>query len=165
MMDQIGLGKVISINGPSFSGKTYFIHSLLEYLYKQNILLNISVNSFELVYDLNLSYEKMIDNFNCLIEDKIKHNDVVIAESTVINIKDSLTILLYPYEDMHIENYTDYMEQYGLYDSLRRSCAMTINKLRKSFVKNYNKPKEYVLINDKDYSYAFERVIEYVGTK
>ena len=134
-MDQVDLGKVIFINGPSFGGKTHFINILLN-SFKNNI--NISVVNFESVYEKNIDYYELKKRFINVIESKRKAYDVVIAESTIINYGiDNFIILLSPSYEVHINRFNEYKKEYGEFDSNRRIYFPTLLAARDHFKKIY----------------------------
>jgi hypothetical protein len=163
-MDQIGLGKVIFVNGPSFSGKTYFINELLKLLYKLDNNLKISVINFESVYKKNISFYTLKSRFINAIELKRQSYDLVIAESTIINYGDNnFVIRLDPDHDIHNERFAIYKNEYGEFDSMRRIYYPTISLARTNFSNIYSSScKNNIIIKNSFNNENLEEIKRYV---
>lgn len=160
MMDQIDLGKLIFVNGPSFGGKTYFINTLL----KSFTNIKVSVVNFESVYERNIDYKELKKRFVNIIESKRKLYDLVIAESTIINYGvNNLLILLSPTYDIHISRFNEYKKEYGEFDSNRRIYFPTICSARNHFYNIYNSYcKNSIVIEDDFNNEQIEEIKRYV---
>lgn len=162
MMDQTGLGKVIFINGPSFSGKTYFAEKLLKYLLPFDLC--VSVVNFERVYQKDKDYNSLKESFINIIESKRKNYNVILAESTIINYgAENFVVQLMPELDVHNNRFNKYKSIYGDFDSFRRIYYPTINEARKNYLKVYrNNCNNGITIENNDIDCYLEKIKQYV---
>lgn len=164
------MSSLISINGPSFSGKTYFSNILTSYLMKY-IGLTISNVSFESVYDNKKSFGEMLLSFRELVQRKLDKFDIVIAESTIVtfhNTHNNLHYICWPDLSHHIENYNKYKLEFGAYDAVRRSHWDDVDKMRKDFKSlfKYNIDTDIIVnMSEESIAKCCEETVNYVGDK
>lgn len=163
MMDQVDLGKLIFVNGPSFGGKTYLVNKLLGLLCKD---FKVSIVNFESVYEENTEYSELKRRFINVIEGKRKFYDVVIAESTIINYGiDNFLIILNPSYEIHINRFNEYKKEFGEFDSNRRIYFPTLGAARNHFNNIYNiNCKNNILIEDNLNFVQIEEIKKYVSS-
>jgi hypothetical protein len=164
MMDHLQRGKLICINGPSFTGKTYFIHRLIDYLRINFPSKSISSNSFELSYKKNQTYSHMLKNYREILNNKLLYYDIVISESTVINYDDSLNILVYLNEELIRSNFINYIKIFGGEDAIKRNRYFNVRKALDEFDNIYDCKPSYI-VRENDYTNAFKVIGDYVRDK
>lgn len=159
-METINMNKkVIYVNGPSFSGKTYLISYLIG-----NIRESISLIFCEIIYS-PIYFKNHKDEFAKQIYSKLKDNNIVMAESVgyygLIENVSSLNIVCDPSYELHIENYNNYLNSFGKEDAERRSGGISIMMMRKNYNAYYPEDK-VVVFNGYNKDYILEKVIEHV---
>lgn len=161
-------GKLIIINGPSFSGKTYLSNKITSsLLFNDFVVSNIS---YECVYNVNVKLQQQQLDYMNLLDSKINGCDVLITESTInkygFDKYKSLIILCLPDLESHIKFYNDYKCQYGSYDAIRRSYWNDVSKMRDEFNKVYKYQTSDFLIfkSNDDYDLIMQEVMKYVSS-
>ena len=165
MMEAHKTGKVISINGPSFSGKTTFVNYLLKNLTSSLKNKKISVVSFESAYKKDFTYDMMLEFFKDNISEKLCVYDIILCESTVVvPFEDVFKVLIYPDETTHKDFMLSYMNRFGKYDTLRRGRYFDTNLIRKEFANLYNFNNADMIVSSSDYESYLERIKQYASS-
>jgi hypothetical protein len=144
------LGKLIVLNGPSFSGKTHLNTELTSILSEEY---NVSNVSFEMVYKQDDTYAQMLCNFAELVYQKRRTYDMVLAESTVVQFGTNiLHIICLPSFEWHIKYFLHWEKEFGTYDAIKRLGSFNPND---SIEKNLKTIRDNFLIN---YKFTSDRI-------
>lgn len=154
-------GKLITVCGPSFSGKTYLISKLI-IDYPDFYIINFEKHFCR--KDFSQGYM----NFYKDIISQLKNENNVICESVYshlnhpsikVNFKNSLNILCRPNYEDHLKRYNNYCCKYGASAGKKRLGSFTIESCRK----HYNFNWEYnVIYNGENYNKIKTLVGQYV---
>ena len=153
------MSKIIFINGPSYSGKTWIHNRISSYLVSNKIkFYNICFEQYFKVYNAEmLFYDAILEKS----EDRI-----VIAESVQsnkCNSVDSLNIVCWPGIGQHIENMKNCTELFGKDYTDSRVFGYSIEKIRKLFKYNFEYPNNFMLFNGNNFRDVLEMVNNYVS--
>lgn len=157
MMDQIEVGRIILVNGPSFSGKTYFISKLFDFIPDCKIV------NFERYFKQG-SYSGFYEEIYKLY----KSGHVVIGESVnnyyghssfpdYFNNVSMLNIAVLPSYKDHLKNYNRFLSMFGSSMTRKRAGYQDVSGLRSKTVmpikcdvrifngRNFNEIKKVVI--------------------
>ena len=157
--------KLISIEGASFSGKTYLnTNIVLRLIYNTNFSIMLSNVNFEQVYNKLKDFESSKTSFHNLIREKLLKFDVVISECVELidfEYEDTLTILCCPPMKKIESNYLEYVADHGD-KGLDKRLFMDVQMMAYEFDKNYIDKPNTIVYNGFNVEYILEEVEKYV---
>jgi archaellum biogenesis ATPase FlaH len=156
-------GKIICINGPSFSGKTFLSNRIMNHIFN-NTSLTVSNVSFEMVWKQGMNYNDMVRYYYDLISSKLELFNIVMCESTITRLSPAFHIICMPSLEQHKKNYDEYKKNFGVYDAIRRSYHDDTVKLRNDFNKRYKHNGVGIIdMTDESISECLQEVLNYVS--
>ena len=153
--------KIIYINGPSFSGKSWLNYRITEFLSHINI--HFKNVCFEQCYKM----QNPENYFYKIIEEKSDLNSVVIAESVQSNQhrKDSaIAISCFPSYEKHLDNYFACINKFGKEYVDSRVFGYSIGKIRNAFNRDYKVINNSYTFNGKNLDDIL-KVVKYYAIK
>lgn len=132
---------IISISGPSFSGKTYLISKIIN-----DSDINFKIIGFEAFFNKNKSIKSSYFNFINNIHLSSQDNNLIcesiypLEDNPFINYdnKDILNIKCLLPRSMHYLNINTYIEKYGNLSATRRGSS-SVSQIREKYLKYFKK--------------------------
>jgi len=159
-MMEITQGKIILVNGCSFTGKTQLI-SILTSTFE-----HARVVSFELIYEKGKSLSGLYKNFYDKINELKKTEKLIIAESvgnyasSYLQQDSYLNIVVDPGLEKHRQNMERFERTFGKRLLSIRAGSLNIESMRKRLVL----PNKYLLYNWNNLEQIMEAINTYVDT-
>ena len=158
--------RLISIEGPSFSGKTFINTKIvLRLINNINFSLKLSNINFEQVFNRLKNFETSKIHFHNLINEKLSKSDIVISECVELldfEYNDTMTILCCPSLEKIELNYLEYLKSYGN-KGLDKRVFTDVQYMAYEFDKNYIDKPNTIVYNGSNTEYILEEVEKYVG--
>jgi uridine kinase len=151
--------KIIYLNGPSFTGKSWLHNKLSIYLTTKNIKYsNVCFEQYFRTYNAELSFYNGI-------EQRAEKN-LVLAESVQYNQFDpthSMNIVCWPTVEAHQKNMDSCVSTFGKQYVDGRVFGYSVGRIRQLFKRDYIKNENSIIFNGGNLQEIYDAVIKYAN--